>query len=489
MLQARVKQSFACITRCVVNPHCTYYLPRFANFYTSATQLATSHSPVKYTTLRNITPSNFYLHFNANVYFKTSNTSLRFKSDDVTGDGNGTTGDTLACHYCKQPLLLYPISHSNFARCENCNRLYRLTSDEKMLGELVKEEIQQDDLDQIGDDIDATSSLHEDDEAFQEEELDKSSSPFNNRVPTPKEIYKHLDLYVVGQDHAKKVLAVAVYNHYKRLSLNTKSSNATDNTEQDEQKLWHQTNGMKGIPLTSVLVPLTPPKDYQELIKRLNEGTLSGNSRQDTSSEERKDKHTPATLLDKSNILMLGPTGSGKTLLVQTLAKYLDVPLAICDCTVLTQAGYVGEDIESVVVKLVHESRGSVERAESGIVFLDEVDKIACVSGGQRYLKDVSGEGVQQGLLKLLEGSNVNIPDKSRRRGGESSSMVINTSNILFIAAGAFSGINKIIAVRKEKKIIGFGAPVNNRSLEEKQPTNNVCNTSNILPKKFRLFS
>lgn len=157
--------------------------------------------------------------------------------------------------------------------------------------------------------------------------------------------------------------------------------------------------------------------------------------------------------------MLLGPTGSGKTLLAQTLAKCLDVPFAICDCTTLTQAGYVGEDIESVIAKLLQDANYNVEKAQQGIVFLDEVDKIGSVPGIHQ-LRDVGGEGVQQGLLKLLEGTIVNVPEKnSRKLRGET--VQVDTTNILFVASGAFNGLDRIISRRKNEKYLGFGTPSN----------------------------
>ena len=220
-----------------------------------------------------------------------------------------------------------------------------------------------------------------------DDEASKESSEFTVDLKPPLEIKNFLDQHVIGQEQAKKTLAVAVYNHYKRINQRKLS----DDVE-----------------------------------------------------------------IQKSNLLLVGPTGTGKTLLAQTISKFLNVPIAIVDATVLTEAGYVGEDVESILSKLLQAAEFDVEKAENGIVFIDEIDKIARKSDNPSITRDVSGEGVQQAMLKLLEGTTVNVPPKGGRKHPDQKFIELNTSNILFIAGGAFDGIDKIIKTRLNLQSIGF---------------------------------
>lgn len=324
-----------------------------------------------------------------------------------SGETSGSGNTEIPCPKCGSPIKTVLDPH-RFVVCQECGSIATLTS---------------------------AAQSHD----YRQDEEEKKP-----QIPEPKMIKQHLDQYVVGQDKAKQALSVAVYKHYQRINHNIPPPSK---------------------PTDSSIMPRTlTPRDMiqEELQMRMNDpfGPSPSPPKQQAgvggfTSDVWAAESPQQVALEKSNILLLGPTGSGKTLLVQVLANLLHVPVAICDCTSLTQAGYVGEDIESVVHRLLTEADYNITKCQQGIIFLDEVDKIGSVQG-LHQLRDVGGEGVQQGFLKILEGTIVNVPERNSSRKLKGDVTQVDTTNILFIASGAFNGLDTIVGRRKKENYLGF---------------------------------
>uniref|UniRef100_A0A0N5CG33 ClpX-type ZB domain-containing protein n=1 Tax=Strongyloides papillosus TaxID=174720 RepID=A0A0N5CG33_STREA len=330
----------------------------------------------------------------------------RYCSTSGSGGGKKFRNDKY-CSECGGEL--FPVSTVNngnkFYHCKSCNSVFASTV--KQLNELIEHPVQ------------------------------------NRKLPNPREITQFLDKYVIGQDVAKKVLSVGVYQHYLRVEHNQ----AQDKTAQIEGSLVNP----------SSIINIYSSRDG--FIDNTNSN--NNTSRRPIIQGSTKDDTTDIQI-DKSNIILLGPSGVGKTHISKTLAKILDVPMALCDCTSLTQAGYVGEDVESVLTKLLINANGDIEKAQQGIVFLDEFDKIASTSDNAGHsFRDVGGEGVQHALLKLCEGTVANVKSGKKMAGGQQDTVQIDTKDILFVGSGAFVGIEKVIAKRFDERFIGFGGPKN----------------------------
>ncbi|CAD6190940.1 unnamed protein product [Caenorhabditis auriculariae] len=353
---------------------------------------------------------------------------------DLTTPTNKPTTSLGNCKHCSKPLKPLPTltPSSRYIHCDNCKKLYLASfAEENSKNWNIKNE--------------------------------QRKSP-----PYPSQIAEYLDKFVVGQKQAKKTLAVGVYQHYRRLEHNIESgagsihqSAAQRNAAEDSKVprgVLYQDEMRLGQMATNELRP-TPY--IQQNISISNAGAVQQApvSRRAPPTFKSLPENEPTVRLEKSNILLIGPSGVGKTFLTQTLARVLDVPIALCDCTSMTQAGYVGEDVESVIQKLVQAAGGNVERAQQGIVFLDEIDKIAAAQEGHSAAyRDVSGEGVQNALLKLVEGTVVNVKSGRKSVGSQQDTVQVDTSDILFIASGAFNSLDKIVGRRLDKKSLGFGS-------------------------------
>ncbi|XP_048736610.2 ATP-dependent Clp protease ATP-binding subunit clpX-like, mitochondrial isoform X2 [Ostrea edulis] len=339
-------------------------------------------------------------------------------SDQGTG---GEEGRVRPCSNCGGALHIdSSVMINGFVKCDSCKQMIMVS----------EEEVDQEFL-----------STEEEDKGY---------------IPTPKEIHRFLDEHVIGQEMAKKSLAVASYNHYKRVKWAKSSSQTTQPKAKLGENLFAES--------------------LEAAIRGHASSALGFNSHQKEESDPplmSPEDDSKQITLQKSNVLMLGPTGSGKTLLVKKLAECLDVPFAMCDCTSITAAGYVGEDVESVIYRLLDNSDFDVDKCQQGIVYLDEVDKIrSIVPGNSRNVnssRDVGGEGVQQAFLKLLESNVVNVTEKMGKRNAHETTYQVDTTNILFIASGAFTGITDIIRNRTNQKSLGFGTPEDESILMENE--------------------